>query len=105
LDLFFTRFDFFSSVGALCPSRYDPIETAYAALLSDPKNMNAKTRVLWIGCGRQDPGHFNGSQRVAEVLAARQITHIWRPTEGMHNYALWRDYLEEFLPLLFHPHE
>jgi enterochelin esterase-like enzyme len=101
LDLFFSHFDLFSSVGALCPSKYEPIENKYDTLLDDSKNMNAKTSVLWLGCGRQDPQHFPGSQRVDEVLTAHQINHVWHPTEGVHNYAIWRDYLVEFLPLLF----
>ncbi len=101
LDLFFNHLDLFNSVGVLCASNYGQLETAQAAFLADPKATNAKIGVFWIGCGRQDPGHFNGSQRVAEVLEAHQITHIWRPTEGVHNYALWRQYLVEFLPLLF----
>jgi enterochelin esterase-like enzyme len=25
------------------------------------------------------------------------------PSEGMHNYAIWRNHLEAFLPLLFQP--
>jgi enterochelin esterase-like enzyme len=104
-DLFFSHFDLFSSVGALSASNYGQLESAHAAFLADPKGTNAKIGVLWIGCGRQDPGHFNGSQQAAEVLEAHHITHIWRPTEGMHNYGLWRDYLVEFLPLLFQPHE
>ena len=104
LDLFFGHFDLFSSVGALCPSRYGAIENTYASLLTDAKNMNAKTSVLWVGCGRQDPQHFPGSQRVDEVLTAHQINHVWHPTEGVHNYAIWRDYLVEFLPLLFQQH-
>jgi enterochelin esterase-like enzyme len=103
LDLFFSHFDLFSSVGALCPSTYGQLESAHADFLADAMGNNPKIGVLWIGCGRQDPGHFNGSQRVAEVLATHQINHIWHPTEGMHNYAIWRDYLVEFLPLLFQP--
>jgi enterochelin esterase family protein len=103
LDLFFNHFDLFSSVGAFSAASYGQLETAHAAFLADPKGTNAKIGVFWIGCGRQDPTHFDGSQRVGEVLAAHQINHVWRPTEGMHNYALWRDYLAEFLPLLFQP--
>jgi enterochelin esterase-like enzyme len=102
-DLFFSHFDLFSSVGALCPSTYGQLESAHADFLADSKGNNAKIGVLWIGCGRQDPGHFNGAQAAAAVLEAHQINHIWHPTEGMHNYAIWRDYLVEFLPLLFQP--
>ena len=100
-DLFFNHLDLFSSVGALSPSSYRPLENNADKLLADVKSLNAKSRVIWIGCGSQDPTHFGGAQRAAEVLAAHQINHIWHPTDGMHNYAAWRDYLVEFLPLLF----
>ncbi len=103
LYLFFHHFDQFSSIGAFCPSSYRELATSHAALLADAAGTNAQIDVLWIGCGRQDPAHFPGSQQVADVLAAHNINHIWHPTEGMHNYALWRDYLVEFLPLVFHP--
>lgn len=101
LHIFFRHLDRFSAVGALSPNGFRAIETEHAALLDDPASTNAKIDVLWIGCGRQDPSHFAGSQRLAEILAARKIEHTWRPTEGWHNYALWRDQLTEFLPLLF----
>jgi len=100
-DMFFNHFELFSSVGALSPSSYRPLETGADKLLADPNGMNAKTGVFWIGCGSQDPTHFDGAQRAADVLTAHHINHIWHPTDGMHNYAAWRDYLVEFLPLLF----
>jgi enterochelin esterase-like enzyme len=103
LEIFFNHLDRFGSAGAMSPAGFRAIETDHAALLADPKGTNAKIDVLWIGCGRQDPGHFSGSQQLVDVLAAHQIRHTWRPTDGMHNYALWRDQLVEFLPLLFQP--
>jgi enterochelin esterase family protein len=101
LDLFFRHLDQFSAIGAFCPAGFPALETDFPALLDDPKGTNARISVFWLGCGRQDPGHFPGSQRIDEVLTAHQIDHIWHPTEGVHNYALWRDYLIEFAPLLF----
>jgi enterochelin esterase-like enzyme len=103
LYLFFRHLDQFSALGALSPSGFRALETDYPALLDDPKGTNAKIAVLWLGCGRQDAAHFSGSQRISEVLTAHQIHHVWRPTEGVHNYALWRDYMVEFVPLLFRP--
>lgn len=103
LHIFFTHLDRFSAIGAFAPAGFRAIETQHAALLADPQGTNAKISVLWIGCGRQDPGHFNGSQQLADMLTAKQIRHIWRPTEGYHNYAYLRDRLVEFLPLIFQP--
>ena len=101
LYLFFHHLDLFSSVGAFCPSGFPAIETGFPDLLNDPAATNAKIALLWLGCGRQDPQHFPGTERLANALTAHQITHIWHPTEGYHNYAVWRDYLVEFAPLLF----
>ena len=42
-----------------------------------------------------------GSQQLSDTLTARQITHTWRPVEGVHNYAFVRGQLVEFLPRLF----
>ncbi|MEO7412398.1 MAG: alpha/beta hydrolase-fold protein [Opitutaceae bacterium] len=99
--IFFHQLDRFSSMGALSPSGFRAIETEHAALLKDAAGTNAKIDLLWIACGRQDPSHFNGSQRLAEVLETNKIRHIWRPSEGYHNYPLWRDHITEFLTLLF----
>jgi len=101
LDLFFKRLDDFSSVGALSPSGFRNLETQFPGLLADAKGTNASIDVLWMACGRQDPSHFPGSQKTSEVLTAHHITHTFRPTDGVHNYALWRQYMVEFLPLLF----
>ncbi|MES1166358.1 MAG: alpha/beta hydrolase-fold protein [Pseudomonadota bacterium] len=103
LHVFFNHPDLFASLGAFSPAGFPALETAHAAILADPADTNAKIRLLWIGCGRQDAGHFAGSQRIADVLAAHQIRHVWHPTEGVHNYTLLREYLAEFLPLLFRP--
>lgn len=101
LHIFFHNLELFSALGALAPSGYRAMETQHPALLADPKATNAKIALLWIGCGRQDPGHFNGSQQLVDVLAKSQITHTWRPVEGAHNHAFIRGQLVEFLPLLF----
>ena len=101
LAIFFNQLEEFSSIGALCPSGFRALETGYPALLDDAKGTNAKIETFWLGCGRQDPSHFPGSTRIDEILTAHQITHIWRATEGVHNYALWQQYIAEFLPLIF----
>jgi len=103
LYLFFHHLDTFSSIGAFCPSGFPAMATDFPALLADPKATNAKIAVLWLGCGRQDPQHFPGTERLANFLTDHQINHLWHPTEGFHNFAIWREYLVEFAPLLFHP--
>lgn len=98
--IFFHHLDLFSSIGALAPSNYRAIET-HTDLLGDAKGTNAKIDVLWIACGRQDPGHFSGSQALADTLEKHQINRSWHPVEGAHNHAFVRGQLVEFLPQLF----
>ncbi len=100
LAIFFDHLEQFSAVGALCPNGFRAMESQYPALLNDPKGTNAKIAVLWLGCGRQDT-NFAGSERLDQVLTAHQINHIWNPTEGVHNYAIWQQYMAEFFPRLF----
>jgi enterochelin esterase-like enzyme len=102
LYLFFHHLDVFSAAAAFCPSGFPAIATDFPSLLADPKATNARIAVLWLGCGRQDPTHFPGTEKLANFLTDHQINHLWRPTEGYHNFALWREYLVEFAPLLFH---
>jgi enterochelin esterase family protein len=48
-----------------------------------PRTINAKLKVLWFACGKQD-SLFDRSQKFSELLASRQIKHTFRPTEGAH---------------------
>jgi enterochelin esterase family protein len=69
-------------------------------VLKDAKGTNAKIRTLWIGCGRQD-SLFGRSQGLSDLLAKNQVKHVFYPTDGVHNYTVWRKYLAEFAPMLF----
>lgn len=101
LAIFFKHLDLFRSVASMSPNGFRAIESEHAALLKDSDGTNAKIDLLWIGCGRQDPSHFTGSERLAQVLETNKIRHTWVPSEGYHNYFLWRNHLTEVLPLLF----
>lgn len=94
--------DLFSAVGAFSSAVPQEFETRFAALLDDAKGTNAKLNLLWIGCGRSD-FLIQRNDRLAEVLKARGVNHVYRQTEGAHTYTVWRQYLGEFAPLLFQP--
>jgi enterochelin esterase-like enzyme len=64
------------------------------------KDVNAKLKVLWFACGKQD-SLFERSQKFSDLLDAHQIKHTFRPSEGAHVFKVWRLYLSEFAPLLF----
>ena len=75
-------------------------DARFKAMLADPEGTNAKLKLLWLACGRQD-SLFPRSQSLSDNLSGHKIRHTWLPTEGRHNYAVWRKYLIEVAPLLF----
>jgi len=100
LTIGFRHLDLFSAIGAFSAAVPPEFEKEFASVLADSKQVNARLKLLWFACGRQD-SLFERSQKLAELLAARQIKHTFRPTEGAHVFKVWRQYLSEFAPLLF----
>ncbi len=91
--------DRFSAVGVFSAGA-GATQGTLTKLLADPKSLNAKFSLLWIGCGRQDQG-FEASKKFSETLAQAGIKHIFHPREGGHAWPVWRHDLHETLPLLF----
>jgi enterochelin esterase-like enzyme len=92
--------DLFSSVASFSGAIPQDFETRFADLLAKPEVTNAKLKTLWIGCGQQD-SLFNRSKNLSDLLTKHKVKHVFRATEGVHNYTIWRKYLAEHLPLLF----
>jgi enterochelin esterase family protein len=97
----FGHTDLFSSIAAFSASIPQDFEQRFANVLSDPAALNAKMQNIWFACGRQDTGAFGRAEKFSEILKSKQIRHTWHPTEGNHTYTYWRQYLNEFAPLLF----
>jgi enterochelin esterase-like enzyme len=92
--------DLFSAVASFSGAIPGDFEKRFADLLHDAPGTNAKLKVLWIGCGQQD-SLFPRSQNLSELLNKNQVRHVFRATDGVHNYTVWRKYLSEYVPLLF----
>jgi enterochelin esterase-like enzyme len=91
------RFGAVAAFSAAVPSDF---AERFQSVLDAPEQTNQRLALLWIGCGRQD-GMFERSRWLAEFLDHHGIRHTFVPTEGRHNFALWRRYLAEVLPQLF----
>jgi enterochelin esterase family protein len=100
LSIGLARLDLFSVVGGMSAAVPTDSQSRFKALLNDPEGTNAKLKLLWLACGRQD-SLFPRSQALADTLTSHKIRHTWLPTEGRHNYTVWRKYLIEVAPLLF----
>ncbi len=67
---------------------------------ADPAVLNKKLKVLWIGCGTEDPG-FKGVKGMADLLAEKKVRHIYNESGGGHSWPNWQVYLSKYAPLLF----
>jgi len=90
--------DTFGWVGAF--SSAIPKDEKVEELLAEPKSMNDRLNLLWIGCGRKD-FLFEANQKFFERLKDDGIGHVAHITEGAHEWRIWRLYLNDFVPLLF----
>ena len=63
---------------------------------------NGQIRLLWIACGNKD-FTFDGNRKLIEWLKSKNIRHHWQETpNAAHTWMVWRRYLAEFTPQLFH---
>jgi len=100
LQIGLRNLDRFSALAVFSSSPPTEFETQFADVLGNSKATNTKLKAFWIGCGKQDPV-FPRTQKLSELLKAKQIKHTFRASEGPHTYTEWRKYLAEFAPLLF----
>ncbi len=100
ISIGFKHLDLFSAIGVFSGAIMTSFEKEFPQVLANPKDTNAKLKVLFIACGKQD-SLFERSQKLSELFTAHQIKHTFRPSEGAHVFKVWRLYLSEFAPLLF----
>jgi enterochelin esterase-like enzyme len=67
---------------------------------ADPAMLNQKLKVLWIGCGTEDPG-YNGVKAMDELLTKKNVKHVWNQSGGGHSWPNWQVYLSKYAPILF----
>ena len=100
LQIGLSHLDLFSAVAAFSSAVPGNFESRFKGLLNDPEGTNKKLDLLWIGCGRQDSA-FERNQKLSELLTAHKVRNTFHPTDGLHNFAVWRRYLVDVAPLLF----
>lgn len=77
-----------------------PSREAVAGALEKPDSTNAKLKLLWVGCGKDD-FLLKDNEGFIALLKEQKLHHEWHLTDGEHSWPLWRIYLGEFLPKLF----
>ncbi len=99
-----TSLDRFAWVGAFSAAAPDPESGAARGLLADSDRANTSLKLLWIAIGRDD--FLLDRNRVFQAaLEAAGVEHAYEVTAGGHSWPIWRDYLADFVPLLFRASE
>ena len=62
---------------------------------------NARLHLLWIACGTEDQLIVN-NRKFRGWLKTKGVEHTGVETQGAHTWMVWRRYLADFAPLLFH---
>jgi len=61
-----------------------------------------RLKLLWLAIGKDDTG-LARKRELSAALKEKNVAHEYRETDGAHRWSVWRLYLSEFLPRLFHP--
>ena len=103
LSIGLNHLELFSHVGGFSSGlgRATEWPKTYADLIAHPETANQQLRLLWVGCGKED-GAFAASKGFSDFLGERHVKHTFRETSGAHTWMVWRRYLHEISPLLFH---
>ena len=65
---------------------------------ADPATLNAKLKVLWLGCGTEDFA-CTGFKAMYDLLT-KPVKHVFNPSGGGHSWPNWQVYLSKYAPLL-----
>ncbi|QHT67364.1 esterase [Rhodocytophaga rosea] len=103
LDVTLSHGDLFNYVGVFSSGFFGPsideAETKYAKVLQDP-NFNKSKKLFWVEIGKDD-FVMEANKKTLALLDKHQIKYQYKETEGGHTWINWRQYLNEFAPLLF----
>ena len=74
---------------------------SFSGLQGNAYRVNGQLKLLWLGMGKEDAG-VRAKRELSEALKGMNVKHEYHETDGAHRWSVWRLYLAEFLPRLFH---
>lgn len=103
LDVTLTRPELFDYVGVFSSGFFgatiDEAETKYAKVLNDP-SFNKNKKLFWVSIGKDD-FVMEANKKTLAMLDKHQIKYQYQETSGGHTWVNWRQYLNQYVPLLF----
>jgi enterochelin esterase family protein len=97
LQIGLNHLDQFSQVAAFSSATPQAFENR---VKSDSAELNAKLKLLWISCGRDDPA-FRRWERMDKVMTDANVNHTFYAMDGAHTFTVWRESLGKLAPQLF----
>jgi enterochelin esterase-like enzyme len=76
-------------------------QSPWKELLVDPKATNKWLQMLFLGAGQQETGLMGPGQRLVKILQEKGINAHWADYPGGHVFSVWRNDLNESVPMLF----
>ena len=94
--------DKFGSVGEFSSGLLSGVDFDFEKTLPGVLAKGVKLRVLYVGCGDEDP-RIPGHEDLSAFLKKRGIEHVYQTAKGAHEWKVWRTLLADFLPRAFPP--
>lgn len=95
----FVNPDLFHSIVVMSAGAQNADQT-YPGFFASAAATNKKIKLLWIGAGKDDFA-LSGAKSLDATLTAKGIKHIFRITDGRHEWNIWRFHLNEVAPQMF----
>lgn len=91
----------FGSLGVTSASPDVETQTPWKELLAHPDAAKKSLRLLFLGCGQDEAGLLAPGKKLASLLQEKGIRTEWADYPGGHVFSVWRNHLNESVPMLF----
>lgn len=103
LDVTLTHPELFDYVGVFSSGFFgasaDEADAKYAKALNDA-TFNKGKKLFWVGIGKDD-FVMEANKKTLALLDKHNIKYQYKETSGGHTWINWRQYLNEYAPMLF----
>lgn len=76
-------------------------EAPWKELLANSAETKQRLRLLFLGAGQQETGLLAPGQRLVKLFKEKGINAHWADHPGGHVFSVWRNHLNESVPMLF----
>lgn len=90
----------FGSLGVETSSQDVVTQTPWNDVLANPTNAK-KLRLLFLGSGQDEAGLLAPGKKLTSLLKEKGVRVEWADHQGGHVFSVWRNHLNESVPLLF----